>query len=302
MCGPSLVVASSISELKMSDHCLFWIVSLATNGYVWKVLILIYCCTLSVSSLHYPWIASCVHLTDVSHNYPDSLWRRLTSSVPRREWSLEHVSLSMESEVALLVGPSSSGKTTLLKLIQEKEEPVRGNVRIGTVGDEISMNSIAACPILLDERPLLESQRTVRSILKNVIPHKQINFSQLKEDCLLQDMVELFDLDLDQTPYQLSPSQNYGCRLAEACLQSMLHNGTFNNNSIHVPAPILLLDEWMDSETSTVVQKVQLWLARLAEKGAVVIVVTHKPHLFNKDCIPAIRLVTLQRGTISSVM
>jgi hypothetical protein len=49
------------------------------------------------------------------------------------------------------------------------------------------------------------------------------------------------------------------------------------------PAPILLLDGWMDTETSTVVQKGQPSLHRLGKRGAVVISVMHKPNLCQLD-------------------
>jgi ABC-type polysaccharide/polyol phosphate transport system ATPase subunit len=60
-----------------------------------------------------------------------------------------------------------------------------------------------------------------------------------------------------------------------------------------------LLDEWMDTETSTVVQKVQPSLQRLVERGAVVISVTHKPNLYHL-VDGGMRRITLCRGSILS--
>jgi ABC-type glutathione transport system ATPase component len=56
-------------------------------------------------------------LDQVTVSYPDNPWRRLTSSVPYREWAL-NVSLAVQSsDLLLMTGDSSSGKSTLLQLI-----------------------------------------------------------------------------------------------------------------------------------------------------------------------------------------
>jgi ABC-type nitrate/sulfonate/bicarbonate transport system ATPase subunit len=94
------------------------------------------------------WAPSSVSLEKVSQSYSSSAWRRLTSSVPRREFAVEKLSLSIASEFLMLVGASSTGKSTVLRLILG-EEPVAGKVRFTTSDPGVSPD----LPVLLDERP-----------------------------------------------------------------------------------------------------------------------------------------------------
>lgn len=247
-----------------------------------------------------PWCPSRIELDRVSHSYPESLWRTLTSSVPRREFAIDNLSLTLESELFMLLGASSSGKTTLLKLILGTEDPTFGTISISTKDHAVP----PALPILLDERPKYgnSQQRTVDSILKETIRpnndkkgEEEISSSRLVS--LVADIADVLKLSLDQKAEDLSPSETYRCRLAEACLQSMLW--TCSPLEDQYPAPILLLDEWMDTETSTVVQNVQPALKELANRGAIVVTVTHKSNLYRNTC-NEMRCITLNRGSILS--
>jgi ABC-type glutathione transport system ATPase component len=264
------------------------------RGVSLNLLLSVLVCFLSFGSIRpfsadLTWATSSVSLEDVSQSYSSSAWRRLTSSVPRREFAVEKLSLSIESEFLMLVGASSTGKSTVLRLILG-EEPVSGKVRIATSDPGVS----PALPVLLDERPPFDNQRVVRSILTDAIQQTAPNAPLL--DLLLDDMTNVFELDLEKKPSQLSSSESFRCRLAEASLQSMLHHhGVSTSSSKQLPAPILLLDEWMDTETSTVIRKVQTSLERLVDRGAVIVCVTHKPHLYNTDNV---RIVTLCRGAM----
>jgi hypothetical protein len=110
-------------------------------------------------------------------------------------------------------------------------------------------------------------------------------------------MTNIFELDLEKKPSQMSSSKSFRCRLAEASLQSMRHpHGVSTSSSQQLPAPVILLDEWMDRETSSVIRKVQTSLERLVDRGAVIVCVTHKPHLYNTDNVRIV--VTLCRGAM----
>ena len=69
-----------------------------------------------------------------------------------------------------------------------------------------------------------------------------------------------------------------------------------NNVVVAVPAPLLLLDEWLDKETSGVIQSVQDALVRLVDAtGAVVISITHKPERWRR--IPSITAAAATAAT-----
>ena len=83
----------------------------------------------------------------------------------------------------------------------------------------------------------------------------------------------LTGLDGTKKQSELTPSENYKYGLVQACIQSI----DWKKPS----APILLMDEWMDLETSSVVRIVEEAILHLTnEAGAIVLCVTHKPHLF----------------------
>jgi ABC-type ATPase involved in cell division len=240
------------------------------------------------------WCPSGIYLEKVSQAYPDTLWRRLTSSVPRRELAINDLTVAIESEFQLLLGASSSGKSTVLRLILG-ETPLKGRVRVCAIDDP---SITPPRPILLEERPPYDNSRSVQTILTETMNQLLIrkDLSDLEiGNSFLRDLVEIFELPLQERPSNLSPSENYRIRLAEACLQSSLHSMKVDTISGPLPAPILLLDEWMDKEASMTVQKVQVSLDRLAKRGAVVVCVTHKPHLFQKGTKPPI---ILSRGSI----
>lgn len=194
---------------------------------------------------------------NLSKEFPTSLWRSLTSSVPVRQFALNSVSLEADSEFLLLLGASSSGKSTVLQCILE---------------GSMKLSEPAVRPIYLDRKPDIYSQ-----------PNKPIRESLLQTNTnLLEHWSKVMELDLSLTFSDLSPSQVYQYALVHACCQS------------HATSPLLLLDEWMDKETSVVVQKVERSLLRLAEQGAIILCVTHRPEMFSKSH----RRITLCRGEV----
>lgn len=279
---------------------------------VWKVQ--------SLSAILSKWSPSCVTLQGVSQKYPDTFWRKLTSSVPRRTFALENVSLVFDSSgLTLLLGESSSGKSTILRLILGSERPVSGIVTLSNEDDDESSASTSinpARPVCLDTRPAYGQNEVVEDIWNKAIlvPVSNKENSHLHCRILIRDLSTLLKLPRQAKIMDLSMSEVYLCRLGEACLQSMLSPAPSNKNpstttttNLHgLPAPILLLDEWLDTETSVVVQKVQASLNELARNGAVVICVTHKPHLFGKntnndqESNKLLRCITLSRGKVLS--
>ena len=97
----------------------------------------------------------------------------------------------------------------------------------------------------------------------------------------------------------LTPSEKYRFCLGKACFESSFGTAVFNDR-ILLPGPIILLDEWMDVETSTVVRKVQPSLHKIVEHlNGVVLSITHKPDLYSDD-ISSIRRITLSGGKLLS--
>jgi len=264
------------------------------------------------------WNPSKVTLHGVSQSYPESFWRKMTSSIPRRPFALENVTLTFDSNyLYMLTGESSAGKSTILRLISGKEEPVSGNVCTSTTTTTIlptdsdqSYSHNKPIPIYLDTRPLYRDMDRISDIWGRCHDGDDTDIYQ-------ETLSDLFDLPLQSRISDLSMSQIYLCRLGEACLESCgsrssgsVHNSFSSNRQQKMknveptggvqllpPAPILLLDEWLDVETTSVIQSVQRALQKLVSSGGVVISVTHKPDRYEKK---QLRHVILSRGKVLS--
>ncbi len=275
----------------------------------------------------FAWHTSKVTLNQVWQSYPETLWRKLFSSVPRRPHALANVTLTVEGgQLLILQGASSSGKSTILRLIAGEEIPVQGSVIVSAECQ--GANEIAAAqPISLGQNEFpcsnyYDERNSMNEILDRVITH------ELKAPSLstqgrhrrrtrappffleaahslayqLCHVCELSKSTGDMNIIQLSPSEFYRWGLVIASLQSILPSAvavaaeysTQNESWLRVPTPILLLDEWMDLETSGIVRTVESSLIRFAQVGAVIVCVTHKPHLFGLNH-PSI---TMCRGEI----
>jgi hypothetical protein len=108
--------------------------------------------------------------------------------------------------------------------------------------------------------------------------------------------------DWMDTTTELSQSQLLVWKLIEAALASSLQgfsvpkDNPVPDDCCDWPAPILLLDEWLDKETTVVIRKVQESLESVAETtGAIVMCATHVPDRFS-PC----RQITLQNGRLLS--
>jgi ABC-type polysaccharide/polyol phosphate transport system ATPase subunit len=195
---------------------------------------------------------------------------------------VDEVSIELESgDFLVVLGASSSGKSTILRLLQGLEQPVKGQIDFQST----------STPVYLDRKPAFNDKDTVEeAILRRCQPGS----AALEAIGYLSRVV---DLDTSQIPSQLTQSEIFKYGLIDACMESINFNGP--GSVMH--APILLLDEWMDLETSTVVHKVEETIQRLTEAGAIVVCVTHKPNLFRTsyDSIMMCKGKILSRGSTS---
>lgn len=257
------------------------------------------------------WHPTVVECDSVSQSYPESFWQKLTSSTPRRQFALENVSLSLDSKmVTLLLGDSTAGKSTLLRLIAQREIPTSGEIK----NSNFAVDSTVSCPIYLDARPSYRQNQFVEEIwTKAMRTGSSLTGPSSNAMGCLRELSDVLKVPLQSKIMDLSMSEVYLCRLGEAYLESLTgqtdslessSSTSLQSRSDEVslssslPAPLILLDEWLDSETSTVVQRITSSLNELAMYGAVVVCVTHKPHLFGNG---SFRRITLSRGKVLSI-
>jgi len=213
-----------------------------------------------------------IRFDDVSQAYEDTLFRKLFSSVPRREFALNKVSFDVDGgNFLVILGASSSGKSTILRLLHGTEQPVSGSISVESTSR----------PIYLDRKPSAGDRRTIETLLIERFEAKEIGVA----------ICDLIELDYKKETSDLTASESYKYALVEACMASM---------AVKCPcAPVLLLDEWMDSETSIVVHKVEEAILQLTQSiGAIVLCVTHRPNLFrdSHECMTMCRGEVLSRG------
>jgi energy-coupling factor transporter ATP-binding protein EcfA2 len=268
-----------------------------------------------------------IHLGNITHAYPDSVWRRITSSVPRRPHALSRVNLSLASEFVLLTGASSSGKSTLFRLLLDDEYPsasgkieivgsstrppciiptdTTSGIRVRVTADMESelRPTWTAIPVLLEEKAVFPSGRETprQNLLRCCCYSTGINASVVA--VLVDGMAQSFRAqDWMDTTTELSQSQLLVWKLIEAALASSLQGFSVPKDNpvpdgcCDLPASILLLDEWLDKETTVVIRKVQESLESVAETtGAIIMCATHVPDRFS-PC----RQITLQNGRLLS--
>ena len=281
------------------------------------------------------YIPSDISVFNVSHSYPNTLFRTLFSSVPKREYALQDINISfgnnnnnnnnnyindknhndiIDKRIVLLIGASSSGKSTLLRLLSGIETPTNGN---------ILLNPLYAKPIIVDSKLSITDNNDSKSVLTWIQqssglydPKKEVIIQQCSYE--IAKRITLNDDQLQGKPSQLTPSGQYLFALACACVQSIFHNfdkcykdvnlpiNTEDEQTIELHCPILLLDELLDNEHSIVTQQVFKGLQQLTNMGGIVISVTHKPNavlqqlieLKNKDKHFPKRVITLSAGKI----
>ena len=334
------------------------------------------------------WIPTRIEFEGVYRSYgqPD-LWRKLTSSVPRREFALQDLTLAFgnidptknsnndgiendneserdgsvrntEDSLCLLLGASSSGKSTIFRSIleaaaEEKYEKASSNSNskeFGSAGNQGTLEirqlplpkqtlksktpttttTTTPKPILLDDRGEVneahsgQPKKTLGEAWVDCFRETTETINDGSNDetndvaaFLVETLAAtIFDLDPNALLADLTPSEKYRFCLGKACIQSSSFgcaSSSDNIDSILLPGPILLLDEWMDVETSAVVRKVQPSLHKIVEElNGIVLSITHKPELYYSSGAAAtastgeqhststIRKITLTAGKLLS--
>lgn len=228
-----------------------------------------------------------LRINQVSQSYPSTLFRTLFSSVPRREFAVHNITLEIESELLDIIGASSSGKSTILRLVLGKDEsPISGSVSWRPSGLRPVYLAQGKSPYAND------SSQTVHDVLMKLSSDDHdIDYWETAVEHVC-NIVGLTSLELQSTPSQLSPSNLHRFGLVCASLESILP--ALNATNQDVPSPLLLMDEWLDFETSAIVSRVEESMLNLTRHGAVILCVTHKPQLFSKPH----RSITMCRGEV----
>lgn len=270
-----------------------------------------------------------IKCNELAQSYPVTLISKLFSSVPKREFAIQDLTLSfgnikegegMEDEdddeksernnFILLVGRSASGKTTLLRILSGGEEPGSGYVLLNgsnlynseLVDGEVLPVRVSPKPVFIDTKPdYYDEKFTVLEHIMNAADCEKNESSSDFVKGLAKEFATILNLSHKQIngfSSALSPSGQYLFGIACACMESSCASMKHINNDcteIEIPHPVLLLDELLDKETSSIANTVGKGIQNLTRKGAIVLAATHCP-AYLTDC--ADRLVTLSGGKI----
>jgi cell division transport system ATP-binding protein len=215
-----------------------------------------------------------IEFKDVSVTYPNDIQ------------ALRDVNLMIEKgEFVFIVGPTGTGKTTLLKLIFKEETPTQGSVLVS--GQDVTKIRGSAIPrlrrrvgVVFQDFKLLPQKTVWENVAFALFvidtPRKEIK-ARVSEAL---ELVGLLDR-ADSYPHQLSGGEQQRVTIARAIVND---------------PPILLADEPtgnLDPDTSWDI--VQL-LSRINERGTTVIIASHDKHIVDKMNK---RVVALDQGAIA---
>lgn len=183
-------------------------------------------------------------------------------------------------KVTAIVGPTGSGKTTILSLLGRLYDPAKGVVRIGDVPiDTLKISalrqafSVVAQDIVIFNSSILEN---IRYVKPNATEDEVLAAAAAAE---LSDLIaERGDLPVGPKGAQLSGGQKQRIAIARAFLRD---------------APIVLLDEATSALDQKTEDKVKRALGRLA-KGKTTIMVAHRL----SSVIDADRIYVMETGQL----
>ena len=217
-----------------------------------------------------------IEFQQVSFNYPES-------GLP----VLQRVSLRVgRGEVVALVGPSGSGKSSLVNLIPRFFDPTEGRVLIDGIDiRQLKLDSLRDLMGMVTQETIL-----FNDTLRNNICYGRTQVTEtemrtaaraaLAEEFILE-LPRQYDANIGERGQQLSGGQRQRLAIARALLKN---------------APILILDEAtssLDTESEILVQRA---LANLM-RGRTVIVIAHRLSTIRR----ADRIVVIEQGKITEV-
>ncbi|MEM7257673.1 MAG: ABC transporter ATP-binding protein [Pseudomonadota bacterium] len=181
-----------------------------------------------------------------------------------RDMHISDVSLTFErGSLNVLLGPTLSGKTTLMRLMAGLDKPTGGDIRVdGTsvVGKSVRQRNVAMVYQQFINYPGLTVYENIAS------PMRLAKVSKDELDHKVREAASLLKLEsyLDRTPLHLSGGQQQRTAIARALVKG---------------AELVLLDEPLANLDYKLREELRVELPRIfAESGAVFVYATTEPH------------------------
>ncbi|WP_024865016.1 amino acid ABC transporter ATP-binding protein [Butyrivibrio sp. FCS014] len=201
---------------------------------------------------------------------------------------LENVDLTIENgEIVSIIGPSGTGKTTLLRCINYLERPDKGKVTIDDLtvdADNPSKKDIHG--LCLRSGMVFQSYNLFhnKTVLENVMEAQVIVKKRSRKEARERALEELKKVGMldwkDHYPSQLSGGQQQRVAIARA---------------ISMDPSILLLDEPTSALDPELTKEVQQTIRNIAKDGMTMLIVTHEIEFARELCN---RIVFMDEGHI----
>lgn len=201
---------------------------------------------------------------------------------------LDNIDLNIEKgEVVAIIGPSGTGKSTLLRCINLLEKPESGSITIA--GDSFDLTTKSSkeknrlrqyTEMVFQHFNLLKQRNTLENVMEGLVVVKKMKKDEAKEIALEQLRKVGMEDRLYHYPKHLSGGQQQRVAIARA---------------LAMKPDLLLMDEPTSALDPELVGEVLLTIRKAAQEGNTILLVTHEMNFVKKV---ASRVIFLENGKV----
>ena len=190
----------------------------------------------------------------------------LNFAYPERDSTLEDVNLEIpDGSTVAIVGPTGSGKTTLVRLLLRFYDPKNGSIKVDELDvREIKLSSLRQSIALVSQRVTLFPESVKENIRYGNLDATDEEIENAAEVAEATEFIHTlpngFDTKIGEGGYKLSGGQRQRLSIARAVLKD---------------APILILDEATSSVDNETEAALQRSLAQISE-GRTTLIIAHR--------------------------
>ena len=190
----------------------------------------------------------------------------LNFAYPERDSTLEDVNLEIpDGSTVAIVGPTGSGKTTLVRLLLRFYDPKNGSIKVDEIDvREIKLSSLRQSIALVSQRVTLFPESVKENIRYGNLDATDEEIENAAEVAEATEFIHTlpngFDTKIGEGGYKLSGGQRQRLSIARAVLKD---------------APILILDEATSSVDNETEAALQRSLAQISE-GRTTLIIAHR--------------------------
>lgn len=201
---------------------------------------------------------------------------------------LENIDLNInKGDVVAIIGPSGTGKSTLLRLINLLEKPESGEIFID--GNEYDLTTKSrkdkldirkSTEMVFQQFNLFKNRTALENVMEGLIVVKNMGKNEARQVAVRELRKVGMGDRLNHYPKHLSGGQQQRIAIARA---------------IAMEPKLLLMDEPTSALDPELVNEVLLTMKKIAEEGNTILLVTHEMNFVRKV---ANRVIFLEKGKI----